>query len=119
MEVHHHPNLKHNRKKFKEYFLEFIMIFLAVVMGFIAENIREGITDKAKAKEYAQSLYNDIKKDTAWFNFIMNVKTWRGSKIDSLISIFKLEDVQQKSRLIYYYNSFLTVNLPFTPNDAT
>ena len=40
MEVHHHPDLHHKPKKWKEYFLEFLMIFLAVTMGFIAENIR-------------------------------------------------------------------------------
>ena len=27
MEVHHHPDLHHKRKNFKEYFLEFVMIF--------------------------------------------------------------------------------------------
>ena len=41
MEVHHHPDLHHKAKPWKEYFLEFIMIFLAVTMGFFAENIRE------------------------------------------------------------------------------
>ena len=35
MEVHHHPDLHHKRKKFKEYFLEFLMIFLAVTLGFL------------------------------------------------------------------------------------
>lgn len=34
MEVHHHPDLHHKRKKLKEYFLEFFMIFLAVTLGF-------------------------------------------------------------------------------------
>ena len=41
MEVHHHPDLHHKKKKIKEYFLEFLMIFLAVTLGFIAENVRE------------------------------------------------------------------------------
>jgi hypothetical protein len=36
MEVHHHPDLHHRRKKFKEYFLEFLMIFPVVPLGFIA-----------------------------------------------------------------------------------
>jgi len=119
MEVLHHPDLHHNRKNFREYFLEFIMIFLAVTMGFIAENIRENITDHAKAKEYAHSLYDDLKKDTSWFNLIINIKTWRGLKFDSLIAILESGDIQKNSKLIYYYNSFLTVNLPFKPNDAT
>ena len=46
MEVHHHPDLHHNKKKGKEYFLEFLMIFLAVCMGFIAENVREHFTEE-------------------------------------------------------------------------
>ena len=40
MEVHHHPNLHHTGKHWKEYFLEFLMIFLAVTLWFFAENIR-------------------------------------------------------------------------------
>src|ERR1700731_4697152 len=39
MEVHHHPDLHHEKKPWKEYFLEFLMIFLAVTMGFFAETI--------------------------------------------------------------------------------
>jgi hypothetical protein len=35
MEVHHHPDLHHKPKKWKEYFLEFLMIFLAVTLGFL------------------------------------------------------------------------------------
>jgi len=40
MEVHHHPDLHHKPKKWKEYFLEFLMIFLAVTLGFFAESYR-------------------------------------------------------------------------------
>ncbi|HEY8783428.1 MAG TPA: hypothetical protein VIM16_17510 [Mucilaginibacter sp.] len=32
MEVHHHPQLEHNPKPFKEYLLEGFMIFIAVMM---------------------------------------------------------------------------------------
>jgi hypothetical protein len=65
MEVHHHPDLHHEPKKWKEYFLEFLMIFLAVTMGFFAENIREGISNKEKEKKYMESMLVDLKKDTA------------------------------------------------------
>ncbi len=71
MEVHHHPDLHHKRKNFREYFLEFLMIFLAVTMGFFAENIRENISDKTKQKEIISALYNDIKKDTSNLNIII------------------------------------------------
>jgi len=39
MEVHHHPELHHKHKPWKEYLLEGLMIFIAVMMGFIAEKI--------------------------------------------------------------------------------
>ena len=64
MEVHHHPDLHHKKKNFKEYFLEFLMIFLAVTLGFIAENIREKITEHHKAKTYAAEMVNDLESDT-------------------------------------------------------
>jgi hypothetical protein len=35
MEVHHHPNLHHEKKPWKEYILEGLMIFFAVTMGFL------------------------------------------------------------------------------------
>jgi hypothetical protein len=35
MEVHHHPDLHHEQKPWKEYILEFVMLFLAVTMGFL------------------------------------------------------------------------------------
>jgi hypothetical protein len=61
MEVHHHPDLHHKPKPWKEYFLEFILIFLAVTLGFFAENIREHISDKHKQK-YLQLPYTKILK---------------------------------------------------------
>ena len=69
MEVHHHPDLHHKKKNFKEYFLEFLMIFLAVTMGFFAENIRENISDRHKENKYMHSLAEDLKKDTAALHY--------------------------------------------------
>ena len=60
MEVHHHPDLHHKKKDFKEYFLEFLMIFLAVTLGFFAENIRERIKDSEQGEQYIQSLVEDL-----------------------------------------------------------
>src|SRR5579862_3140704 len=64
MEVHHHPQLEHKHKPWKEYFLEFLMIFLAVSMGFFAETIRENISESGKAKELAKSLYQEVYADS-------------------------------------------------------
>jgi hypothetical protein len=72
MEVHHHPDLHHKKKNFKEYFLEFLMIFLAVTLGFFAENIRESIKDKNQLHEYVQSMVNDLQSDTVMYNEAIN-----------------------------------------------
>ena len=68
MEVHHHPDLHHQPKKWKEYFLEFLMIFLAVTMGFFAENIREHISENRKETEYIKGLVEDFETDTTLMN---------------------------------------------------
>ena len=51
MEVHHHPDLHHQKKNYKEYFLEFLMIFLAVTLGFFAEGLRENISNHHREKQ--------------------------------------------------------------------
>src|SRR6476620_2575759 len=66
MEVHHHPDLHHKPKKWKEYFLEFLMIFLAVTMGFFAESFREHLSDRSKEKEYIKSMVEDLETDSAF-----------------------------------------------------
>jgi hypothetical protein len=71
MEVHHHPQLEHKPKPWKEYLLEGLMIFLAVFMGFIAETVREGISDRAKGHEYIRSFVEDLRSDTASFSYLI------------------------------------------------
>lgn len=68
MEVHHHPQLHHEKKPWKEYLLEGLMIFLAVFMGFIAENVREGIVEHNREKEYIREMVNNLKYDTTRCN---------------------------------------------------
>ena len=64
MEVHHHPDLHHKEKPWKEYLLEGFMIFVAVTMGFFAETIREDISDRSKGHEYIRSFVEDLQRDT-------------------------------------------------------
>jgi len=81
MEVHHHPELPHGKKKrFKEYVLEFLMIFLAVTMGFIAENVREHISDHSKEKEYITGMIKDLAIDTANLKTIINYNKKTGER---------------------------------------
>ena len=84
MEVHHHPDLHHNRKPWKEYFLEFIMIFLAVTMGFFAENIREHYSENTMAKELAESLYKEVYSDSVDLQKILGI---RAQKVRSRMGV--------------------------------
>ena len=68
MEVHHHPDLHHKPKPWKEYLLEGLMIFIAVMLGFIAENIREGITNREHVKVLVSQLVQDLQSDTSQLN---------------------------------------------------
>ena len=94
MEVHHHPDLHHKKKNFREYFLEFLMIFLAVTMGFIAENVREYFTDAQKEKQYIFSLYEDLQADTVQLNFLINFDS---QKIDVLSHMNACYDTVSKN----------------------
>src|SRR5580692_12606300 len=89
MEVHHHPDLHHKPKKWKEYFLEFLMIFLAVTMGFFAENIRENYVEHKSAREYASLLIEDLATDTVEINsaaHAQNLIIAAGDSLGNLLS---------------------------------
>jgi hypothetical protein len=94
MEVHHHPDLHHKKKNFKEYFLEFLMIFLAVTLGFFAESIRENISNHHKEIKYMESLVDDLKSDTTETDIA--IKTWKryNTDTDSLLFFLK-QDMDQ------------------------
>ena len=121
MEVHHHPDLHHKKKKFREYFLEFSMIFLAVTLGFFAESLREHISDSEKEHEYMQSFINNLRDDsTALVNTLLE-NEYKARTLDSLIRLFGRHTVNDTlvklmytyaARGIGYYSVFKT-------NDAT
>jgi hypothetical protein len=97
MEVHHHPDVHHKRKRFKEYFLEFLMIFLAVTMGFFAENLRETIKDKNEIEENIQSVLADLESDLAHFNSVLDIDTYSYTTADSLINYYiMISPIHQK-----------------------
>lgn len=87
MEVHHHPNVHHKPKPWKEYFLEGLMIFIAVMLGFIAENIREGINNREHVRELTTQLVQELKSDTLQLNEIYLEEQKIISANDSLISL--------------------------------
>ena len=80
MEVHHHS---HRPKKWKEYITEFIMLFSAVTLGFFAENQREHLIEGNREKQYMQSLYEDLRKDTTILNNLIRYDTIQTAKLDT------------------------------------
>jgi len=89
MEVHHHPQLEHKPKPWKEYLLEYLMIFLAVMTGFFAEGYREHLSDRGKEYEYMESLVRDLVADTVALKAGFPVKEARVTAIDSVFLFFE------------------------------
>src|ERR1700749_1506502 len=103
MEVHHHPDVHHKRKKFKEYFLEFLMLFLAVTMGFFAENIREHFSDNQKEKQYMGSFMADLAMDEHRLPMLINsIESQQIRPADSLPYLLKQASVKTAANNIYY-----------------
>jgi hypothetical protein len=120
MEVHHHPDLHHKRKNFKEYFLEFLMIFLAVTMGFIAESLRENISEHKHAKEYAEAMVSDIASDTADLKVYIKYTSYAVGNIDTLLQLISVNDPKQiPSGKLYWYGLWGGASGTFVPHDAT
>jgi len=119
MEVHHHPDLHHKKKNFKEYFLEFLMIFLAVTLGFFAESLREHVGDNSKEHEYIVSLKKDLATDTA------NLSTWiqafnsRINEYDSLINMLHQPQNITDGAKLYYLSRITTRGTVFEDNNNT
>jgi len=120
MEVHHHPDLHHKKKNFKEYFFEFLMIFLAVTLGFIAENIREKITEHHRAKIYAAEMVNDLVSDTIQLRRYINYMTNADHNVDTLFQLLSAHEPKEiPSGKLYWYGLFAGASESFVPNDAT
>ena len=118
MEVHHHPKVE--KKNIKEYLLEGLMIFLAVTLGFFAETIRERISENNASKDYAQSIIEDLKKDTALLNFDMNELNFVNSRLDTFIDMIHTKNIDQlPGGTWYYYGRFGTRTTEFQTEDAT
>ena len=116
MEVHHHPDLHHKKKKFKEYFLEFLMIFLAVTMGFFAENIREHFTDKNNTKEYLETYRDELIQQQALLKQYKKIYQRKIVVCDSVKNIFFNGEENTKLNVLERLNIFAItlVEIPFS-----
>src|SRR5215467_7773501 len=121
MEVHHHPNLHHKPKKFKEYFLEFVMIFLAVTLGFIAENVREHIKERSKERQYIESFIRNVKDDTTNLFHVIEFDNRLVNGLDSILGLAHANLVVDSNRKLFYYLAmkYLYNSASFRSNDVT
>jgi hypothetical protein len=121
MEVHHHPDLHHKKKRFREYFLEFLMIFLAVTMGFLAENLREHITNRSKEKEYIRAFIRNVQDDTANFRRVIYFDSVQVNGIDQFMRLRHTDMNIDSNRKKFYLlvNPNLYSSAYFISNSAT
>jgi len=118
MEVHH-PHHIHHDKKWKDHVFEFLMLFLAITAGFFVENQREHYIEHLREKQYARSLHDDLKTDTAIIQRVMNYKAWSSDQMDSLLNILDSPILPRQNEQVYYYERILTTNDIFTAQDVT
>src|SRR5664279_1231836 len=121
MEVHHHPDLHHKPKPWKEYLLEGLMIFIAVTMGFFAESLREHIGDKEKEHKYIIGLVRDLKLDTAAASSMIILENDLLSHIKSALQIptGKLKDINTQDTFYFHFLHFFIYDWEFQRNDNT
>jgi len=121
MEVHHHPDLHHEKKAWKEYFLEFLMIFLAVSMGFFAETMRESISENGKAKELAKSLYQEVYADSVTMQAKISMRLRKDIQLEyfrKYVADSSLTHLSEKFYPCYVWSFILTSSIMFEPNDG-
>jgi hypothetical protein len=117
MEVHAHTHTA--RKNWTHYFWEFLMLFLAVTLGFLVENQREHYVEHIRAKEFAALMYEDLKKDTAFFRHNSEKLAMIKSHQDSLGILLRMEIKKGSNYALIkqWMNSVWALN--FTPQQAT
>ena len=103
MEVHHHPDLHHQPKPWKEYLLEGLMIFIAVTLGFFAESYREYLSERSKEKEYIFNIKGDLIADTIKLNIWIPALKRRIEDFDSLIAILEKPQSTSKGSDMYFF----------------
>jgi hypothetical protein len=118
MEVHAHTHTA--RKKWTHYFWEFLMLFLAVFCGFLAEYQLEHKIENDREKQYAKTLYEDLKADTAILNLLIRECNFIIPKMDSFRLLVHTKSIDEiPTGTWYYYGRFGTRNIAMALQNAT
>jgi len=102
MEVHAHPHTA--RKKWTHYLWEFLMMFLAVFCGFLAEYQLEHTIEHGKERQYIQSMIEDVEKDTALLDVVIDFHAVIIPGLDSLcLQCYKFENNYTDIKNLYAF----------------
>jgi len=110
MEIHHHPKHSTKTRNYKEYLFEFLVIFVAITGSFFAENIREHYVEKHRAKEYMESMLNDLKSDSSSLDELIALNNVQEKGLDSLLQIMEYTLAGSKVNQFYYFDLRYTLN---------
>lgn len=119
MEVHHHPQLEHKPKPWKEYLLEYVMIFLAVMTGFFAESYREHSSERSKEMDYAINIKKDLVTDSVNINIWLPSLYKRIGNFDTLMTYLETPGPVKNGSEMYFLARIATRNSIFEPSDNT
>ena len=95
------------------------MLFLAVTLGFFVENVREHYVERHRVKQYAFSLVNELKQDTAMINLVMFRIKRNIRMTDTLSAYLKKRELGQIKNIELYILSAIDRYPPYTWNRAT
>lgn len=125
MEVHAHshmadPGLHGGKKKWTHYFWEFLMLFLAVFCGFLAELQLEHYVEHKREMQYAATLTDDLKADTAKLGSLRRELEFVIPRIDTFRQLVHDHELNElPSGIWYYYGRFGTRNADISLQGAT
>jgi hypothetical protein len=85
-------------------------------MGFFAESLREHITENNRAKEYAATLYSDLKSDTAELDKYLTYFEDAKANVDTLMLLLDHTDPEKvPSGKVYWFGLYGGAYHIFTP----
>lgn len=96
---------KHQAKpnRWAHYVFEFFMLFLAVTLGFFVENRRQKLSEREEEKQLVTTLLNDIKTDIKRADEIIQLRSERIEKNDSLYLLLSSPNREDQMVKIYEY----------------
>jgi hypothetical protein len=109
------------KKRLRDYLQEGLMIFIAVVMGFLAENVREGIGNREKERQYMASYLKNLQEDSSVLAGNISDNNRKLAFLDSLLNLSRKDISTPSNRANFYYYCVHNVSYysEFGNNDAT